>query len=201
MLSSKVADVNGRDILYMKAVQPAAKEPQKLRPRSGLVEGVCLRRVWKIFPGCLNFAWKYQHPPSGRTGESFPWLFPLITRISGPSGPSGNALGMLDRLRSIPASQEKSAPAYFSGSSSWYEGSIILYCFGRSIHSWRPRGSGLPGSWTGISAWITGNRTLSKLGYNRPVVGYLLPRPCERNRRSRLLVARGEHKTRTAHIH
>jgi hypothetical protein len=108
----------------------------------------------------LNFTWKYQQPPSGRTGDSVPWLFPLITRISGPSGPSGNALGILEGLGSIQTSQGKQAPAYFSGSSSWYEGSTILYCFGKSTHSWRPRGSGLPGSWTGISAWITGNSTL-----------------------------------------
>lgn len=48
--------------------------------------------------------WKYQHPPRGRTGDSCPWLFPLITRTSGPSGPSGNALGMLKETACQPHS-------------------------------------------------------------------------------------------------
>jgi hypothetical protein len=58
--------------------------------------------------------WKYQHPPRGRTGDSFPWLFPLITRTSGPSGPSGKALGMLYRDGSTSPSSRRTPklPAY-----------------------------------------------------------------------------------------
>ena len=42
--------------------------------------------------------WKNQHPPSGRTGDSTPELFPLITLISMPlSGPLGKADGILDK--------------------------------------------------------------------------------------------------------
>jgi len=69
-------------------------------------------------------------------------------------------------------------PTYFSGSSSWYEGSTILYFFGRSTQSWRPRGSGLPGSSMGISAWMTGNRTFSEPDYDSATSKRLLPRPC-----------------------
>jgi hypothetical protein len=70
--------------------------------------------------------------------------------------------------------------AYFSGSSSWYEGSDILYCLGRSTQSWRPRGSGFPGSLTGISAWMTGNeRSVNELSYIVFTFEYILPRPCK----------------------
>ena len=58
-----------------------------------------------VFWACLNLTWKNQQPPSGRTGDSTLKLFPLITLISTPpSGPSGKALGTLDK-RSDTAAQ------------------------------------------------------------------------------------------------
>lgn len=72
------------------------------------------------------------------------------------------------RKKSIQSHLEESHAftAYFSGSRSWYEGSDILYCLGKSTQSWRPRGSGFPGSLTGISAWMTAKKTsVDELGY------------------------------------
>ena len=46
------------------------------------------RISWKTVPGFLKIKWKYQQPPRGRTGDSTPWLLPLITRtLTGPSCP------------------------------------------------------------------------------------------------------------------
>jgi len=65
------------------------------RPLWRLVE--YWRMSWKILPLFLNITWKYQHPPRGLTGDSIPWLLPLMTLIdTGPSGPSGYAVGILN---------------------------------------------------------------------------------------------------------
>ena len=40
---------------------------------------------------------------------------------------------------------------------SWKTSGVVHTCLGRSTQSCRPTGSGLPSSWTGISAWITGD--------------------------------------------
>jgi hypothetical protein len=54
---------------------------------------------WNIVaPAFFIVTWKNQHPPSGRTGDSTSWLFPLITFMAMlPSSPSGYAVGILEQ--------------------------------------------------------------------------------------------------------
>ena len=58
------------------------------------------RRSWNtVTSEALNWKSIYQQPPRCLTGDSAPKLFPLMTLTStGPSGPSGNALGILRYL-------------------------------------------------------------------------------------------------------
>jgi len=55
------------------------------------------RMSWNIVaPDFSMVTWKNQHPPSGRTGDSIPWLFPLMTlTFIWPSEPAGYAVGIL----------------------------------------------------------------------------------------------------------
>lgn len=60
-----------------------------------------IRMSWNMVAPFFINMWKYQHPPSGRTGDSTPWLFPLMTLILIlPSLPSGYATGMLENQAS-----------------------------------------------------------------------------------------------------
>lgn len=65
-----------------------------------------------VFPCLSKMTWKYQQPPSGRTGDSTPWLLPLMTLIfTPPSGPSGNAVAILQgrgrEFETTPARRER----------------------------------------------------------------------------------------------
>jgi hypothetical protein len=113
-------------LLYMKEVQPPAEAHRQFG--SGISITKCVRKSWKTLAPCFfKNTCIYQHPPAGcqlrlfdcgahshspngRTGDSTPKLFPLITLIrTSPLSPSGYALGIL-------LTPKISPPGYTNGS-------------------------------------------------------------------------------------
>jgi hypothetical protein len=74
----------------------------------------------------------------GTHGRLLPVALPADHADLGAIGAIGECAGYTKerRVNPIVASPSKNSHStYFSGSSSWYEGSTILYCFGRSTQS------------------------------------------------------------------
>lgn len=125
----------------MKAVQPAAK---------GVEEGVSDRikrlgsgrKVRVLTQGLEDLSWLLEFdvevPASaeGTHGRFLPMAFPADHADFGTIRALGERAGYAREMDVNPLFERDPHPiAYFSGSSSWYDGSTILYCFGRSTQS------------------------------------------------------------------
>jgi hypothetical protein len=122
----------------MNAVQPAAKEVVQLRLRTGNRKGVVLTQILVESSWVLELDVEVPASTEGTHRGLLPVALPANHADLRTIGTIWECTGyakerIVNNHRRV--ALQNSPPTYFSGSSSWYEGSTILYCFGRSTQS------------------------------------------------------------------